>query len=73
METHIDPVGEPQTENYLDPVCGTQTDQTTAAAQSEYLERIYYFCSEGCKHKFDQRPEDYVVKTGRAMPRDLGE
>ncbi len=50
-----------------DPVCGTAVDEQQAAGESEYLDKKYYFCSEGCKHKFDQRPEDYVVRTGQAQ------
>jgi Cu+-exporting ATPase len=52
---------------HTDPVCGVGVDEENAAAQSEYLGKTYYFCSEGCKHKFDQRPEDYVVRTGQAQ------
>ncbi|HKX32685.1 MAG TPA: YHS domain-containing protein [Blastocatellia bacterium] len=55
-------------ETHTDPVCGKQIDETTAGGESEYLGRKYYFCSEGCQHKFEQRPEDYVVKTGRVLP-----
>ncbi|MFN7927964.1 MAG: YHS domain-containing protein [Blastocatellia bacterium] len=47
--------------NQIDLVCGTPISAQTNV-QSEYLGQIYYFCSEGCKHKFDQRPEDYLVK-----------
>jgi len=50
---------------HTDPVCGMQVDEQEAAGQSEYLGQKYYFCSEGCKRKFDQRPEDYVVRTGQ--------
>ncbi len=50
-----------------DPVCGMIVDEAQAAAKSEYLDKTYYFCSEGCKHKFDQRPEDYVIRTGQAQ------
>ncbi len=50
-----------------DPVCGMQVDEEKAAATSEYLERKYYFCSRDCQRKFEQRPEDYVVRTGQAQ------
>ncbi|HWQ36696.1 MAG TPA: YHS domain-containing protein [Blastocatellia bacterium] len=52
--------------SHTDPVCGMQVDEENAAGESEYLEQRYYFCSEDCKHKFDQRPEDYVVRSGQA-------
>lgn len=51
--------------SHTDPVCGMQVDEENAAGESEYLEHRYYFCSEDCKHKFDQRPEDYVVRSGQ--------
>ncbi|HZS09125.1 MAG TPA: YHS domain-containing protein [Blastocatellia bacterium] len=50
-----------------DLVCGRLVDEENAAGQSEYLGRDYYFCSEDCKHKFDQRPEEYVVRPGQAQ------
>lgn len=54
---------------HTDPVCGEQVDEQEAAGQSDYLGQRYYFCSEGCKHKFDQRPEDYVIRTGQQQRR----
>lgn len=48
----------------LDLVCGAQVAEELAIAESEYLGTQYYFCSLGCKHKFDQRPEDYVPRSG---------
>lgn len=52
---------------HTDPVCGMQVDEETAAGESEYLGQKYYFCSTDCKHKFEQRPEDYVVRPGQAQ------
>jgi YHS domain-containing protein len=50
-----------------------EVDAQKAAGESDYLGQKYYFCSEGCKRKFDQRPEDYVVRTGQQQrkPEDL--
>ena len=53
---------------HLDPVCGAQVEQDSAIAESEYLGVRYYFCSMDCKHKFDQRPEAYVHKSGYMLP-----
>ena len=44
----------------VDPVCGMQVDERTAAGQSQHEGRTYYFCSAGCKEKFDQDPERYA-------------
>jgi Cu+-exporting ATPase len=51
----------------LDPVCGMQVNDQQAAQKSQYLGKTYYFCSEGCKNKFDQKPEQYTAKTGQAQ------
>jgi P-type Cu+ transporter len=39
-----------------DPVCGMQVDEETAAGWSVYQGKTFYFCSTGCKAKFDQNP-----------------
>ena len=41
----------------IDPVCGMQVDPQKAAGKSQYKGKTYYFCSEGCKKKFDGNPE----------------
>jgi len=43
-----------------DLVCGMQVDPKKAAGTSEYQEKTYYFCSAGCKKKFDADPGQYV-------------
>jgi YHS domain-containing protein len=45
-----------------DPVCGMDCDEKAAAATSEYNDKIYYFCAQGCKRAFDADPEKYVTK-----------
>lgn len=45
-----------------DPVCGMQVDPEKAAGKSEYEGKTYYFCSVGCKKKFDVNPAQYVRK-----------
>ena len=45
-----------------DPVCGMQIDEKSASGKSEYQGRVYYFCSPGCKAKFDKAPEKYAGK-----------
>jgi len=46
-----------------DPVCGMQVDEKQSAAQSEYQGQTYHFCSQGCKARFDQNPQQYVRGT----------
>ena len=43
-----------------DLVCGMQVDPKKAAGTSEYQGKTYYFCSAGCKTKFDAHPGQYV-------------
>ncbi len=43
-----------------DPVCGMDVDPKTAAGQSEYQGKTYYFCAPGCKKAFDKEPGKYV-------------
>ena len=46
-----------------DPVCGMQVDEKNAPTKSEHNGQQVYFCSEGCKQKFDRNPEQYTRKT----------
>lgn len=43
-----------------DPVCGMQVDEQHPAGTSEFNKKTYYFCSQGCKQKFDANPERYA-------------
>jgi P-type Cu+ transporter len=44
----------------LDPVCGMTIDPAHAAGSSSYSGLTMYFCSIGCKAKFDANPRAYV-------------
>jgi YHS domain-containing protein len=48
-----------------DPVCGMTVDRRADKPTSTYRGHAYYFCSAGCKAKFDAEPERYVDATGR--------
>ena len=43
-----------------DVVCGMQVDPAKAAGTSQYNGKTYYFCSKGCKTKFDANPAQYA-------------
>jgi Cu+-exporting ATPase len=43
-----------------DVVCGMQVDPAKAAGSSVHAGRTYYFCSRGCKAKFDAAPDRYL-------------
>lgn len=46
----------------IDPVCGMEVDPITAAYQTTYKDKTYYFCSAECKRDFDKEPQKYVDK-----------
>lgn len=43
-----------------DVVCGMQVEPAKAAGKSVYRGKTYYFCSGGCKSKFDSNPAQYA-------------
>ncbi len=43
-----------------DVVCGMQVDPAKAAGSSKYQGKTFYFCSKGCKAKFDANPSQFV-------------
>lgn len=45
---------------HKDPICGMDVEESEAAGRSEYEGITYYFCSSGCKDKFDKDPEEYT-------------
>lgn len=49
-----------------DPVCGMVVDEKTAAATASYGGRTYYFCSVGCKSKFEKEPTKYAERVGKS-------
>jgi YHS domain-containing protein len=50
----------------IDPVCGMEVDEKTAADQSTYENKTYYFCSKDCKTTFDADPEEYASEPASA-------
>ena len=40
-----------------DPVCGMTVEAAKAAGKSDYQGKAYFFCSDGCKVKFDTTPD----------------
>jgi Uncharacterized conserved protein len=45
---------------HTDTVCAMQVDEQRAAGRSEHRGNTYYFCSQECKRKFDQNPQQYA-------------
>ena len=49
---------------HIDPVCGMTVDPARAAGSSAYGGTKYYFCSPGCKTKFDASPGKFLGSSG---------
>ena len=43
-----------------DPVCGMQVDPQSAAVTFEWKGTTYYFCSAGCRRRFEGDPARYA-------------
>jgi P-type Cu+ transporter len=52
----------------LDPVCGMRVDSEHAAVKSTYQGKDYYFCSIGCRAKFESDPEKYLHPSAQPEP-----
>lgn len=46
----------------IDPICNMKVDPDKAAGESKHEGKTYYFCSLGCKQKFDANPAQYREK-----------
>ena len=53
---------------HIDPVCGMTVAPAGAAGTSSHNDQTYYFCSRGCKTKFDVEPERYVAPAKAVDP-----
>jgi Cu+-exporting ATPase len=49
-----------------DPVCGMKVDEKNSQYQTQYGGKNYNFCSQDCKTKFEQRPEQYAQNVNAA-------
>ncbi len=53
-------------EKVLDPVCGMTVDPHTAKHRADYQGHTYYFCSAGCKARFEATPLKYLDPAAKA-------
>ncbi len=51
----------------VDPVCGMKLDKEKAAATYQFEGKTYYFCTEECKDKFAESPDQYVKNDGETV------
>ena len=45
----------------VDPVCGMSVEQEKAISL-EWEGQIYYFCAKGCRHEFEDEPQNFIVE-----------
>ncbi len=55
-----------------DPVCGMTVDRHKTPYRSHYAGKTVYFCSAGCKERFDAEPERYFEGRETAPPAHAG-
>ena len=44
-----------------DPICGMHVDPKSTAGQAQHGGKTYYFCSAGCKSRFEKNPTQYAI------------
>jgi Cu+-exporting ATPase len=44
----------------IDPVCGMEVDPDRARGSVEHEGETYHFCSDGCRHRFEEDPDRYA-------------
>lgn len=47
---------------FKDPVCGMIVSSATAQGSVVYESHEYYFCSQKCRHRFEEHPEQFLQK-----------
>jgi Cu+-exporting ATPase len=57
----------------IDPVCGMRVDPSQAAASAEYAGQRFFFCSRGCRDRFEAEPLRYArtEPDGAIHPNDV--
>ena len=44
----------------IDPICKMKVDEKSARFKSDHEGKSFYFCSQGCKSKFDADPHRFA-------------
>jgi hypothetical protein len=65
LRAHAHRPGE-QADQGQDPVCGMTVDSATATEKVASSGATYYFCSSGCRSKFEMDPVRYTSQAARA-------
>ncbi|MBJ6128333.1 heavy metal translocating P-type ATPase [Microvirga splendida] len=59
-DTGMHPVGPDAEQRVKDPVCGMMVDPHTTPHRAQHGGRPFYFCSAGCRDKFEKDPARYL-------------
>ncbi|MDE1939127.1 MAG: YHS domain-containing protein, partial [Alphaproteobacteria bacterium] len=65
-QKYLSAAAAPRAEKARDPVCGMTPFKDVAKAKGNHVHHHgadYYFCSAGCKAKFEAEPEKYLTTT----------
>ena len=65
-----DTQSKPGSEAVVDPVCGMAVEIAEDTRESEFGNKVYYFCSEKCEAKFELDP--YYYASGNALDKQPG-
>ena len=57
---HARPAGTADASDMRDPVCGMTVSVETARETAAHDDVIYYFCSAGCRRRFESNPAPYI-------------
>jgi len=50
-----------------DPVCGMEVEDIPDAPRVVYDGRTHVFCSESCRERFEEAPQEFVGAAGETM------
>ena len=62
------PAGAARPDKATDPVCGMKVDPATARHRFAYKGQDYFFCSAGCRTKFEADPDKYLAASKATDP-----
>jgi Cu+-exporting ATPase len=56
----------------IDPVCGMEVEEARAAASTNHAGKRYFFCSLGCRDKFEASPDKFIRTIANRPPAPAG-
>ena len=56
----------------IDPVCGMEVDEAHATASVTHAGKRHFFCSSGCRTRFEANPDEFVPSSPSGAPAHTG-